>query len=249
MKKEDKIPEIIDPIFEHVPSYRSLDLMCSNEPKFPNHPEGAREYFKEYGYLVIKNLITPEILETLQVKVPDSRGMYTYLGSEEKYKFDPIETQVGGSLSRYNYPKYKEIHSKIRIILETILGEKLYNTYYFDRFYFLGQELTRHTDRDSCEISVSLQINSNSYVEWPFFLKNLKGKELGLKLQNGDGLLYMGCNVEHWRYPLQSRFSKVGKFLNKIARIEDNTYHHQIFFHYVRANGNRVQFAGDTNNH
>ena len=263
MKKEIKVPEILNPIFEHFPGFNSsiwgsdksndpfpgFDscLMCSNEPRFPNHPEGARKYFKEYGYLVIKNLITPEMLQTLQEEVPDSRGSYNYFGSEDKYEFTPLEPQVNGSLSRYNYPKYKEIHNKVRLILECILGENLYNTYYFDRFYFFGQELSRHIDRDSCEISVSVQISKNSYFPWTFFLKNLNGKEVGLQLENGDGLLYMGCDVEHWRYPLESRFSKFGKFLNKIFRKEDNTYHHQIFFHYVKANGNRVQFAGDSN--
>ena len=60
--------------------------------------------------------------------------------------------------------------------LEEALGRKLYNTYYYDRFYYPGQALSLHADRDACEISVSIHISTN-----------LEGKDkdyhFGLKLQ------------------------------------------------------------------
>ena len=42
--------------------------------------------------------------------------------------------------------------------LEKHIGRKLYNTYYYDRFYFPGQKLERHADRDACEISVTVHV-------------------------------------------------------------------------------------------
>ena len=45
--------------------------------------------------------------------------------------------------------------------LEEIIGRKLYNTYYYDRYYYPGQELTKHADRDACEISVSVHVSTN----------------------------------------------------------------------------------------
>ena len=45
--------------------------------------------------------------------------------------------------------------------LEYLLQEKLYPTYYFDRFYFNGSKMDKHVDRASCEISVSVKYSQN----------------------------------------------------------------------------------------
>jgi hypothetical protein len=54
-------------------------------------------------------------------------------------------------------------------------------------------------------------------------------------LDPGDGLLYKGCERPHWRDPLPSRHK--GGILGRWKRRNDNTYYHQIFFHYVLADG------------
>jgi uncharacterized LabA/DUF88 family protein len=64
--------------------------------------------------------------------------------------------QVNGSLAVYSHPQYRSIHSGIRMKLEEVIGRKLYNTYYYDRWYFDSQQLKKHIDRDACEISVSV---------------------------------------------------------------------------------------------
>lgn len=233
---------LVRPIMKKFNKYAEQGLQCSIDPGAPDVPEGARQYFKKYGYLIIKNLWNPE---ELYHPVPKERGQINYYGSVDKFHHNPEEIQVNGSLARYSHPQYKEIHSKIRLILQDILGEELYNTYYYDRFYFKGQRLVRHRDRDACEVSVSVQISSNTNQLWPFCLQTLEGKEIAANLQDGWGLLYMGCNVEHWRDPLESRYSKFETIKNKILRKPDDTYWHQIFFHYVRANGIRAHFAQD----
>ena len=99
--------------------------------------------------------------------------------------------------------------------LEEIIGRKLYNTYYYDRFYYPGQELTRHADRDACEISVSVHVSTNlegKDADWPFWIKTpdtytdkkkttvlVPGENRSLVLKPGDGLLYKGCERPHWR--------------------------------------------------
>ena len=99
--------------------------------------------------------------------------------------------------------------------LEEIIGRKLYNTYYYDRYYFPGQELTKHADRDACEISVSVHVSTNlegKDADWPFWIKTpdiyldkkkttvlVPGEQRSLTLKPGDGLLYKGCERPHWR--------------------------------------------------
>ena len=153
-------------------------------------------------------------------------------------KFDhlPEEKQVEGSLSVYNHPQYKSIHSEIRMKLEKIIGCQLYNTYYYDRFYFPGQELKIHTDRPACEISVSIHIGSNIKKTWPIWIKTPYGEFHEIHLNPGDGIIYKGCERPHWRDTMPGK----RMFFQK-----KDLYYHQVFFHYVLANGIRSHFAFD----
>ena len=226
-----------------IEKYSYQNIKCSVDSQLSDSLESSRLFFKKHGYLIIENLFDPK---ELYHPVPKERGLFNYFGAVDKYQHDPKEVQVYGSTERYSHPKYKKIHNQIRLILQDILGEELYKTYYYDRFYFVDQELNRHRDRDSCEISISVQIGSNSNNPWPFCLRTLNGEEVSVNLKDGSGVVYMGCDLEHWRDPLRSRHKGLRKFLNKIIKKSDDTYWHQIFFHYVRANGIRAHFFNDT---
>jgi hypothetical protein len=122
------------------------------------------------------------------IQFPKSVAKSTIGGRElDQFNHFPEEHQVNGSLARYTHPQYREIHSKVRMILEDILGEKLYNTYYYDRFYFAGQRLFRHSDRDACEISVSIQISTNASTPWPFCIETPSGEERFANLRGWMG--------------------------------------------------------------
>ena len=161
---------------------------------------------------------------------------------------------MGGSIETYGHPQYRVIHSQIRLFLESVIGRKLYNTYYYDRFYFAGQKLSCHVDRDACEISVSVNISTNIDQCWPIWIKTpdtyddkleiiRQGDSSSICLSLGDGVMYKGCERPHWRDPLPSRH--VG---NCYAEYPDDTYYHQVFFHYVLADGNRAHCAYDMAN-
>ena len=211
------------------------------------------EKFDKNGYLIVKNLWEAEELFR---PVPEERGQINYWGKKlDQYNFEPLEQQVEGSLSVYTHPQYRHIHSGVRLKLEKIIGKKLYNTYYYDRFYFAGQSLAIHTDRPACEISVSIHISTNLEDCWPIWVKTpdtynddksevlSKGKDCAVCLNPGDGMIYKGCERPHWRDPLVSRHTG-DYFIRKLGDIDD-TYYHQVFFHYVIADGNRVQCAND----
>ena len=209
-------------------------LYCSSLGTGGGSFEGINAFFNKYGYLKVEKLYDPKELYS---EVPKERGQITYYGSVDKFDHISEEQQVNGSLARYSHPQYKQIHSQIRLKLEKILGEQLYNTYYYDRFYFSGQELTRHKDRDACEISVSVHISTNSKKPWPIWMKSPEGEERYVELEPGDGVIYKGCDIEHWREPFKPKSNIFDR---------KNYYYHQIFFHYVRANGHRVHFAFDS---
>jgi len=204
--------------------------------------------FEENGYLFLPGLILdPENLycsPPLDETGKRLSGQMNYI-RKDKVIFEPEEIQVNGSLARYNVPMYKQLHYIVRKEIEKCLGIDLLPTYFYDRFYYLGQELSRHSDRPACEISVTLQISTNSDKPWPIWFERPDGSESCVVMKNGDAAVYKGCEREHWRDPLESRHSKVNNLWRTIRRKEDDTYHHQIFLHYVNSQGPFVQYAND----
>ena len=96
------------------------------------------------------------------------------------------------------------------IVMETLLQNlqpkmekeadlKLIPTYSYARIYKKGDILERHKDRYSCEVSTTINLGGD---DWPIYLEpsGEEGKE-GTKviLNQGDMLIYKGCEVEHWR--------------------------------------------------
>lgn len=220
-------------------------------------PTGNEEFDKN-GYLVLKNLWDPK---DLYCEPPAVKGKYKYFEKIDRFFHDPVEDQVEGSTSRYFYPPYKYAHSQIRMKLEKEIGKKLYNTYYYDRFYNPGQKLSIHTDRDACEISVTIHISSNVSNPWPIWIKTpdtysdknkteilTKGDNRSVILNPGDGMVYKGCERPHWRKSLPIEYENKRKnlfpfFTEKVEKKE--IYYHQVFFHYVLADGIRANFAFD----
>ena len=87
--------------------------------------------------------------------------------------------------------------------METHTGLKLSPTYSYARIYKKGDDLKRHKDRFSCEISTTLNLGGDP---WPIYLEpsGEEGKE-GIKvdLEPGDMLVYRGIDLEHWRYKFE----------------------------------------------
>ena len=190
-----------------------------------------REIFDRNGYLYVPKAVDPAIL---YCSPPVDKEGQRITGVEKhlKYKeveFNPIEPHVNGSFARYNLPSYKRTHYFLMKKIESILGMDLLPTYYFDRFYYEGQELTRHFDRPSCEISATVQVSTNRDQAWPIWFELPDHTENSVSMKNGDMVLYKGCERDHWREPLTGK----------------NSYHHQIFFHYVNAQGPYVHYAYD----
>jgi len=215
------------------------------------------EKFEKDGYFIIKDLWDPE---ELYYPVPDIKGSLHYWGKgPEQYHHSPTENQVDGSLSRYSHPQYRSAHNGIRKKLEKEIGRKLYNTYYYDRYYFPGQELLAHADRDACEISVSIHVGTNlpdDLKDWPLKIKTpdtytdktkstvlVPGEERSVVLNPGDGLVYKGCERPHWRDPMPTPV--VRKRDKWLRRKQPEYYYHQIFFHYVLQDGIRAMCAWD----
>ena len=100
-------------------------------------------------------------------------------------------------------------------------GRKLLPTYTYCRIYTEGNDLKPHTGRPSCEWSVTINLAQTD--PWPIYMD---GKEIIQSV--GDGALYQGCEVYHWRKPF-----KGAEYI-------------QVFLNYVDANGPYRDYIHDS---
>ena len=235
----------------------TLQMLTAQELRNTGTTWTNNEQFEKDGYVVEKDLWDPE---ELYYPCPNERGQMSYWDKNpQHFKHVPVEHQVEGSLARYWHPQYRKTHSGVRKKLEKVIGRKLYNTYFYDRYYFPGQELNKHADRDACEISVSIHISTNlpdDLKDWPFKIKTpdtytdktksdilVPGEERSAVLNPGDGLIYKGCERPHWRDAMPTPRRRKRDIL--LRRESPTYYYHQIFFHYVLQDGQRAQCAFD----
>ena len=182
--------------------------------------------WNDWSIILVKNIVNPI---WLQEPVPWERGKFNYIANGS-VTIEDTEGQVSGSLSRYNHPKFKNIQYDLKNKIGKIIGDPVYPSYYYDRFYFKNQELTEHVDRPACEVSMSLHCSNNLDYEWPIWFTDPEGKNIPLVTNPGDGVIYKGCERPHWREPMKG---------------DHKSYYHQVFFHYVRRDGPYLEHASD----
>jgi len=129
------------------------------------------------------------------------------------------DTQIPNTYSHYADPVMETLLVKMLPVMKQQTGLDLIPTYSYARAYKKGDELRRHKDRPSCEISTTINLGGDP---WPIFIEpsGETGKE-GTKvlLEVGDMLVYSGCELEHWREPF------------------DGNICGQVFLHYNHVNG------------
>lgn len=126
-----------------------------------------------------------------------------------------------------------EIQTKVKLILEDILENNLTNYGFDQKIYFVGDKDTKNLSNDKNIVSFVLQVDTNSLIPWSFFLKDLEKKEYFINLKNGYGILYKSHEVRNWRSELETRYNKIGIFLNRLLGRKDDTYYAEIVFHYI----------------
>lgn len=178
--------------------------------------------FNDNGYVLVKNALNLDIVNVIT----------QYALFDEMQNFSPDGVQVPNAHSRYADPAMESILLHLHSTMEKNTGLELDPTYSFYRVYREGDELVKHKDRESCEVSCTLSFNFSYDMEsytWPIYMD---GTECSMK--PGDMVIYRGCDLDHWR---ESFFPP-----NK------NDWHVQGFFHYVDKNGPYRDFKYDKRN-
>lgn len=175
-----------------------------------------KQTFETYGALHLKDVVSKDIasyLTHIMLRAPHYTGISD----------DP---QVAGSIAKLDHdPACEALLERAWHLIENVIEDKLIPTYAYGRVYTNGNVLEKHTDRPACEISLTVQLLRTHHYAWPIYMG---GKRFDLG--ECDGVLYKGCEVEHWR---------------DVCLGPDNYMSGQVFLHYVRENGQYANEAGD----
>jgi hypothetical protein len=165
--------------------------------------------FKENGYILVKNAVDKDLVDFIT----------QYALFDEMQDFTP-DKQVPGAHVKYADPVMETLLLKLQPIIEKTTGITVDPTYSFYRIYRPGDELVPHTDRPSCELSITVSLGydyKGKEYSWPIYVDGTP-----CHLEVGDLVCYRGVDLEHWRTPFEA---------------PEGSWHVQAFLHYVDVNG------------
>jgi predicted 2-oxoglutarate/Fe(II)-dependent dioxygenase YbiX len=164
-----------------------------------------------------------KLIENNYIVIPNFISSYRATELVEEFKEYCKSRNLNGddqtpqSHSDYDYISFLELLCEKTQEVSSILEENVLPTYAYSRVYWNGSILERHTDRDACEISLTLHLNGDK--PWPIYIQTPNGEERLVTLHTGDAMMYLGKIAEHWRNQY------------------DGEYYTQVFLHYVRSRG------------
>lgn len=167
----------------------------------------SQELFRRHGYLLVKDLIDQELVKFLT---------HTLLRQHSLARRG--DSQIPNCLAIMDHEvMFETLQEKLWPLIEEVTGLDLLPTYSYARLYSNGDILESHSDREECEISVTLQLGRSHHYSWPIYMAGSR-----YDLAEGQAVIYRGCDLEHWRHRCDG---------------PPDYYSGQVFMHYVDANG------------
>jgi PKHD-type hydroxylase len=181
-------------------------------------------YFQQNRFLVLTEVLDAQACERL------TSHMHTLHAQGRLIQ----DQQCPSSHSIYRDPQFEALLAPWARALGEHIGVELLPTYTYCRLYRTGEVLYRHTDRESCEFTGTINLGHDpGSLAWPIYLtgdaQDHDGRRVDLAV--GDMLLFKGQELEHWRP------AYVGK------------WQVQLFAHFVDAKGPHRDHVNDQHVH
>jgi hypothetical protein len=177
----------------------------------------TKEIFDKYGAVYLSGVLPKEFCQFFthvlmrQTELPGKKG----------------DEQIPNAKAIIDHEiMFDTLQERLWPMMELVVGEELLPTYSYARLYSNGDELTKHTDRPACEVSITIQLGRSHHYAWPIYMGGQR-----FDMGEGDGIIYKGCDIEHWREPCNG---------------PKNYYSGQVFLHYVKKNGQHALESGDS---
>lgn len=183
----------------------------------PNAQAAVQAHFEHKRFVYLQSFLSEPLLTTA----------YRYaLLKTETGEMTVRDSMVPGTPSMYSDTLMETLLGMAHPMVEAATGLRLFPTYSYFRVYKHGDVLVRHTDRPSCEISVTLTLGFEADRPWSMWFR--EGElQTSVEMEPGDAIVYRGIEVHHWRNAFEG------------------TRHAQVFLHYVDQNGPYAEWRFD----
>lgn len=203
--------------WEVLSTLRSAHVLVSENHKTERRQHWAitaakcKALFQRNGYVSLEGLLHPFHVAAL-------RRYYRDLIAAGGLNLG--DSQCADRYGCHNETVARFFHYQLTAAIGEVAGEPVQPSYVFLASYVNQAELEKHTDREQCEFSVSFcldfQPEPADVSPWPLYLETKLG-EVAVHQRIGDGLLYRGRTLPHYR-----------------TRLPRGCTSTSIFFHYVR---------------
>jgi hypothetical protein len=200
--------------------------------------------YKKRGYAPVRGVISPEVAGVFTSITQKAMGDTRDAQARFATKVQPLQTPAYDIFGR-DYPAALTFLWGLTPFFEQTIGKSLLPTFCYFRVYPKGGVCMVHTDRFSCEHSMSLFLGSSDGLKWPFAIgrRRLSEQEIQagevlpdfgtdrfstINMDPGDAIFYQGVHYRHGRVvPNPNRWSA------------------HIFLHWVERDGPYKEYAFD----
>ncbi len=171
----------------------------------------------EKDFIILRGAVSQEICKftSIEFKLMED-------GYKKMYPGHNPADMCANSFARYAPLPFETLSVYLLPTLEQTLNLRLYPTYSYARIYYNGSELTKHKDRSSSEITVSVCIEKDA-KDWPLYIETDNGIKNEIFLNTGDIVIYSGRKYAHWRNPFTGT-SQVQAFLQYVDADGDSSW-------------------------
>jgi hypothetical protein len=165
--------------------------------------ESLREEFKKNGFVKIKGILSPEIIELYKSCID-----ITLL---KEMRTTEDNTYLSGRTESVSHNIFDDsILLYCKHIVEKIWGiDDMIPSYAFSREYYPGSALLVHRDRSACQYSVTLTMCKKGQGSTKLWFSDSEDKTdaVAVDLEEGDAIIFNGGDDYggkwHWRDPLE----------------------------------------------
>ena len=151
-----------------------------------------------------------------------------HIGALRRYYRHRIRTgtlPLGDHQSPRRYVAHNEsvacfFHQQLTSAVSALAGEPVKPSYVYLASYLSGAELEKHIDREQCEFSISLCLDYSPEplreTPWPLRLET-SARTVAVFQAIGDGLLYRGAQLPHYRDALPEGHTSTSIFFHYVS--------------------------------
>lgn len=183
----------------------------------------TKEKFAKEKYLVVRDIISNDVAMDLSMQFEMHKDINMHYNPNINDFADTLITEHAYCW----YAPYDHLLLTLKPKVEFLTGLTLLPSYSFARIYYKGATMMKHSDRPSCEISMTLTVDIDK-TPWPIWIETTQGINTPIDLYPCDAMIYRGMEIEHWR----------NEYVEGRRQV-------QIFLHWVDANGQHTDFKYD----